>query len=858
MTKRRWNRCISLLMIALMSFTMAGTGITVAAAGVTTIALTVPPERLLAGSVYTDAIYANTDCVTVNSGNCTVDTIEWVDAGGNPLSDGSPFFHGNFYAVNIILKAIGADLFDPNAIVTVNGEPLDDSAYLSRYDPFYDRIALYFVFEATANHFIGTIDLVVPEAVPGHTADPYGYTHKESGVDQYTVTGAWYAYDSAAQLYLPMASTDTFQDNGAYHLQLSFTAAPGCAFEDPVIHTNNTWVHPHYLDPHHLIADFFYSYGTELALVRFTVPDPEIGQAFDNTVPITATVPSDSHYTVKGNWRDEDGHFTGTFTKGKDYFFDYTVWADDGYYFAEDVEMYANDFDFAWVSSTGKTISNAYRRSLKTQIDEVTLTRVPTAEIGKLLSAGDITLEVPADAKYEATAFWLDGSGTLLTADQTAQKGERYTLEIWITADPEYILAAPYILNINGIAHQNSGGYADDVHLIEYSFLDPIRQIEVLGAVKPVVGETPSTTTVTSADPEKYEIVNATWLNSEDHSPVTQFENGHSYMLEVTVAAKSGYEFAPNAVWKIGENRGNTPPFSVSDWMISAEYSLKTVIPEVRINNIPSVTVGQPAVTDVSAPAGAHYDADASWLVWNEKTQMYDPFSGIFEQGRVYRLLLRAWSHSGYQFKNGITAYYLDGTQNSDAAVDEDLNLVHLAIDFDPQNTKLIHKVELRIDKPITGHHSSISPIITLPQNVNYAQMADRNPDWFLGNWQNPLPYVGYFEEGVNYGTTYTLVADDGYAFAEDLVVMVNGIILPAEALADRSSKIANGFYFFDMTCQHIYENGKCIACHAADANIPQTGDNSHPTLWTSLLFISGGAILTLTAACKRRRSASN
>lgn len=43
-----------------------------------------------------------------------------------------------------------------------------------------------------------------------------------------------------------------------------------------------------------------------------------------------------------------------------------------------------------------------------------------------------------------------------------------------------------------------------------------------------------------------------------------------------------------------------------------------------------------------------------------------------------------------------------------------------------------------------------------------------------------------------------------------------------------------------------------------AKANSPATGDNSHMFLWIALLFISGGAVITLTVVERKRRSAAN
>lgn len=43
-----------------------------------------------------------------------------------------------------------------------------------------------------------------------------------------------------------------------------------------------------------------------------------------------------------------------------------------------------------------------------------------------------------------------------------------------------------------------------------------------------------------------------------------------------------------------------------------------------------------------------------------------------------------------------------------------------------------------------------------------------------------------------------------------------------------------------------------------AKANSPATGDNSNMFLWIALLFISGGAVITLTVVDRKRRSAAN
>ena len=83
----------------------------------------------------------------------------------------------------------------------------------------------------------------------------------------------------------------------------------------------------------------------------------------------------------------------------------------------------------------------------------------------------------------------------------------------------------------------------------------------------------------------------------------------------------------------------------------------------------------------------------------------------------------------------------------------------------------------------------------------------------------------------------------------------MNGIIIPAKAFSSEV-KTLDIDYFFNMTCQHIYENGKCTVCEATDPNYvsPDTGDKSQRMQWIILFFISGGVVITLTVVDRKRR----
>lgn len=867
------------------------------AAQVDLINLTISPDLLLVGAIYTDTEYEKTSNVTVDTTNCTVESIEWESGGGDKLSNGYELRNGWSHTVRIKLKAKTGESFASSVAVTVNGE---SAIILGHYT---DKLDIEWMFFPTVIGTVDNINLSTPEATPGNAATPYSYTHIEGGKTQYTVTGDWYEYDGSAKEYKALASTDTFTADGSYRFTLHIKSAPGYILENLSVFVNGDWLTQDVSNNHECIGNLYFSSEEEIFGVLINLPEPVVGQSFSNTTPIQATVSSGSNCTIEGYWRDEHGNFTGTFTSGKDYYFEFTLYANDGYCFARNVEAYINGSNHIWCDGSGKIVTCSYRKSFKYPINEVILNNVPVAELGKSLQEGNFQLDVPADAKYRANAQWYE-DGTPISTATTVQEDERYSLEICMFAENEYNFAAPCVLKINGHDHQINGGSDNDRYVMEYSFLDQIRQIEVIGVVEPVVGQTPSTDTLKSADPEKYEIVYAEWVDTADGSVATKFEDGHRYELAVAVEAKQGYEFAPYASWKLGEETGLLPSSATSSWTLYMSHSFETVIPQVHLNNIPSVKIGETAdCSGVSVPNDANYIAYAEWRVWNDDNHGFEVFSGVFEQGKTYRLTIFAPCPVGYRFDEETTLCYIDGVLSKD--VDVSPMAVYYEKDFVQQDAKEIHKVELSINKPIVGNHSSATPILSLPQNANYLQNPLNIPCWTVGDMKNFGSYIGYFEEDGNYGVNIDLVAKEGYVFAKDLVVVVNNTILPAEAYMFGGSKSFIASYFFDMTCQHIYENatclkkmvcsvcgqeygelaahtyenGKCTVCQATDPShttettgpshttettgpshttqveVPKTGDNSNLWLWFALLFLSSAGIFGITLYDQRRKA---
>ncbi len=124
---------------------------------------------------------------------------------------------------------------------------------------------------------------------------------------------------------------------------------------------------------------------------------------------------------------------------------------------------------------------------------------------------------------------------------------------------------------------------------------------------------------------------------------------------------------------------------------------------------------------------------------------------------------------------------------------------------------------------------------------------------------QADMKSAGEFEiiaSGADAGDNYTIAYVPGTLTVESHTEHTGGTATCTEKAKCSVCAVAYG----DLAA-HNYENGKCIVCETVDLNYvpetlsPQTGDNSHMAFWIALLFISGGAVITLTVYDRKRKT---
>ncbi|MBP3621768.1 MAG: hypothetical protein J6J16_08425 [Lachnospiraceae bacterium] len=694
---------------------------------------------------------------------------------------------------------------------------------------------------------LGTIDTVdltgMPEGNIGDRAEPYSETGTE-----YDVTGNWYMYDGTG--YIPIDDTHTFADGNIYKIEYIVETKDGYAFNDSLIsYVNGKEFYCNRIDYLNCSIEYYVSYAPfidEVVIPEDKVPVATLGETFsDVDIPILET----EQYVVYGRWMDDNGNVEGTFSDGCIYYLTLDIFPKVGYSFPQDafVDVFIGGESYGGYPIDVTHIDVQLKYSFAEIIDKVTLFELPKASVGEPIDSGEsdawFEISVPQDAPYTAMAAWVLDDGNMNIATGKFENGKSYTLAVEVMSKNGYEFAENVIVNAYGVDEQL---YGIDGQFMRYektfSFHEVIDKVEIISSADPEVGKEVSSVSFKVPDGANYYIDHAQWYDRTTHEPVTSFEDGRGYMVSMHIVPKEGYEFSQFAdVYYDGVDCSQDAGIEKAYISLSEIYSFEDVLPDIKIDNIPVMKVGEKAKTDVSVPAGANYTAKAIWMVYNLKTSSYDEFSGVFETGKVYAVDVWVEAKDGFTFDEK-TAVYINGNLEEDEVANGKYYLYQKEFQ---EGMKVIDKVEFTVTEPVAGNHSSISPTITVPANSNY-KVDTYSVDWLQGDIDRYIYVHDYFVEGMDYGVRFWIMANDGYVFSEDMVIVVNGTVLDEEAY-EIGSKDTLIEYFFKMACVHTYSSdadGTCDACgYVRFDSSPDTGDGFNLELMVMLMTICGVAM---------------
>ncbi len=333
------------------------------------------------------------------------------------------------------------------------------------------------------------------------------------------------------------------------------------------------------------------------------------------------------------------------------------------------------------------------------------------------------------------------------------------------------------------------------------------------------------------------------------------FENGEYEItkreITITVEAKNTIvnTALPTYTYKVeglvGEDKLVTEPTLTSDADITVigEYDITAIGADAGDNySIKYVPAKLTVLTDDAVDAAAGYteelkDYDPKAVTSEDKAELdeiLDEINTILDDENITDNGKKALE----EVKEQIEKLIKEITDAADASDTENTEKVENVTpeNVTPENKTDLEKAKEDLEKALDEHGS------------NMTEDEKKAIEDELGRIEDALEVIGNVEavEELIDKLPNTIKKDDEAAIkaAEDAY---NALSDYEKSLVDKDAKKA-----LDDAKAALAELNK-----PADPNSPTTGDNSNMFLWIALLFISGGAVITLTVVDRKRRTAA-
>ena len=225
---------------------------------------------------------------------------------------------------------------------------------------------------------------------------------------------------------------------------------------------------------------------------------------------------------------------------------------------------------------------------------------------------------------------------------------------------------------------------------------------------------------------------------------------------------------------------------ATSEWTESAIFTTGTVqaISAVYVYGYESPVEGENAMDhlNLTIPKDANYhiyydDWSPEW--WDNDID--DEFFDTFVGGTRYSLGVTIEANEGYYFDDDCV-FYVNGSQD---LVDYNNSYVENGNKYayvwtipevagnETENYLITEAYVYGYESPVAGANSQDFLNFTVPEDAKYTIFVnDYSPEW----WDNDIDdeFFGFFVEGTRYSVGLTLVANQGYRFANDCVYYVN------------------------------------------------------------------------------------
>ena len=666
--------------------------------------------------------------------------------------------------------------------------------------------------EITEISITGDITPVAGDKVGDHLS----YTLPENC--HYTVSSTantlWYCEEDSSYV----SSAATFEAGKTYYVAFSFAAVNGYKFVEGVTVTINgetTAVNK--------VRNFTVNCSVETV--------PIMATATIDTIELTANVeavagdkasdhlsyslPEDAHCKVttaiwyddlNGNMKNDD-----TFVAGGNYYRYFRIEPDTGYEFTNDVAVTINgsaetiDTEYSRLNY-GEYILFTLTEAAKTPINEITVNGANLFPVYGDKAGDHLSYTLPENCHYTVSSIaWSEGAHDELLdgADIFLQEG--YQLKIRLQADDGYMFVdeEDTTVTVNGFTDTtlkwrvNRSAFTVFMSPMNAAVAEgkTITEVAIYDAdVTPVIGEAFSDHEAFSI-PENvhYSVTESAWrCVTPGSETLTQFilgssANGNSFVRRFVVEPEFGYVFADDVNFTL--NGEKVTPTNATNAFVVFRTPSVTIYPpidRIQLSNVLTNPIGGETAASCSAYqySGSYRVEDCYW--WDETSDCRLSEDDVFEAGNPYHLEFKLSAPDGYTFATDTIVTVNGGTEllnKIKTCPDATDNALYTVCLQSVEAKKPIHNIEITADVTAAigetvGAHSAVS----LPEDAPY-EIDPKTKDLMCG-WFDPATELVYdsatvFEAGEFYFWMVPIVPKEGYEFASDLTITINGDTQP-------------------------------------------------------------------------------
>lgn len=614
-------------------------------------------------------------------------------------------------------------------------------------------------FTAFAESVTPDVEITTPDYAAGSAATLDGVTVTGGTLNAET-SGWWLAENGES-----VASDGVLEENTFYILRVGFNAPAGTYDHETVIFVNGQ------------LWDGSYGYSGEGDFMEIEIevdlrkPQAEYAELSglpDEIQAGTAQLPEIA--VVEGNaevsgvrWIDTDKNAVTAFETGKAYYLEVTLVPAQGYEFRDWFDAYGNYGSHeTQIIAADKAVA-LFRYSLLPSVGKVTLTTSGMAE-GKPISG--IKAEVTGDATLESISVY-DTTAEEMVESGNFQAGRNYQITYCLTAKEGFEFGKDLEVDCNGNMEMGWSYDESNLYLTEYfSTCKKIEKVE-LTVTEPKLDAKIEDTKLTLPKDAPY-TAQISWMDMEKWEPAEgTFRKGHRYQLSIDLEPAEGYVFAQELqVIVNGEEKqyGGTDSSGLYSWAYM-EYSFMEKITKVELPARPdSIQKGDTLSTDFKVDEKANYTLEAQWGIMPEGGSPEK-----VEQNGSYVLVFNVTAKEGYEFADDVVVT-IGGKKYTGLFLNYG-NELHVLKSYNI-GMKIIDKIELTVDAPNKGNTPKT------PEFAKDAKFECMEHYWShnkSGNIMDDSAQTKTFQEGYYHYLSLVLVAEDGYAFADEVDIYING-----------------------------------------------------------------------------------